>query len=158
MKLFTKLDLDEINTRLMNLYGDVLSVELSNYKSMRDKVLCTCNKCGRIWNTTLLNLMKGYGCVECSKNELFEKHKETISNLFNNTIEVDYTGYEKTTTKLKCHCKTCGRIWQSSVANLIRGRGCTVCGYKNKAIIKVEEVVRRIKETCGDTITVDYIH
>ncbi len=55
-------------------------------------------------------------------------HEEFIERMkqINPNIEI-FGKYEGANERLNCKCLICGRVWNSSPSNLLRGRGCTCC-------------------------------
>lgn len=58
----------------------------------------------------------------------FIKQMETI----NPNIDI-LTNYEKDNVKIKCKCKKCGNVWESTPTNLIQGKQCPECSNIRRA-------------------------
>ena len=106
---------------------------IGEYIGANVDIRCRCKICGREWNSRPSNLLHGAGCINCYKNNEFEKTKNKFYNeikIKNPYIDIvgEYKGDKKHIT---CRCKKCNNIWDTAIPhNLLRGSGCPECAKK----------------------------
>ena len=105
---------------------------LNKYKHSQDKILCECLICQHQWEVIPQNLLRGYGCPECSQKESakarIKTHEQFIDKLMeiNSNIKV-LERYEKAKNKILCECLICQHQWSTTPNDLLNGHSCTVC-------------------------------
>ena len=105
---------------------------LDEYINSKTKVHCRCKICGYIWYGFSSNLLRGAGCKKCSDKRLAKTKKNThewfVDKLksVNHNVEIlsQYNGYHE---KVKCRCKIDCYEWETTPANLLKGKGCPKC-------------------------------
>ena len=120
---------DKVVQRLkdVNPYVEILG----EYVSTDKPIECRCLKCNYIWKPTISNLYAGKGCPKCSG--CYKRSPEEFVNelhLISPDIEVIGT-YVNSRTKVKCRCKECGYIWETTPSSLLSGTGCRNCAVNN---------------------------
>lgn len=126
---------------------------LSDYISSKQPIKCRCKIDGTIWDGLPNNLLRGEFCPTCgikSRNKLKTKTNgqfiEEMKHINQDIIFLDqYTGGRK---PLRCKCKKCKNIWESTGAKLLTGYGCPICNESHG-----ERKIRRILNELG----VEYI-
>lgn len=123
---------------------------LDEYAGCLTKIRCKCKICNHIWSVTPNNLLRGHGCPICWDNnrsikfrKSHEKFMEELS-LISDTIEI-LGRYNGEHDKIKCKCKKCECIWDSTPNRLLRQNGgCPHCNFS-----KGENKIRSILERLG---------
>ena len=65
--------------------------------------------------------------LKMGENDFLERVK-----VLNPDIEIN-SSFLGRKSKVKCRCKICNNIWESTPQSLLSGRGCKLCGYKKTA-------------------------
>jgi len=105
---------------------------LSDYISNKTAITCRCKIDGTIWNGLPNNLLRGEFCPTCgAKSRAFLKTKTNdeflieMKSINQDVIFLDsYTGGRN---PLRCKCKKCNNLWESTGSKLLSGYGCPVC-------------------------------
>lgn len=100
---------------------------IGEYKAKREPISVMCQKCGRKWETTPDNLLRGHGCAKCAgfMRKTTEEFKTEIARL-NNHFEV-LGEYVNARTKILVECKNCGFQRFAIPDSLLKGLKCPVC-------------------------------
>ena len=74
-------------------------------------------------------------------------HEMFISELAHLQPKIEVVGkYIGARTHIKVHCKVCGHEWDAMPTNLLKGRNCPICSYKNRgerrSVSKVDFISR----------------
>lgn len=141
--------LEEFRCEIKNKFDNNIVV-LGQYIDNKTKIEFYCKKCGHIWYTSPMSILKtSVGCPECAKSIVAQKN--TIRNIQISGRFVDLYpelakrfDYEKNDDinikDLSPHsgkrvwwkCDTCGYSWQSKVASVVDNKGnCPECYRKN---------------------------
>lgn len=101
---------------------------IGDYVNTSIKVLCRCNKCNNQWEAFPSNLLNGYGCPECAKNNS-KLDKDFVQNSIHKiSPNIDIIGhYINVNTKVLCKCNTCNYEWEVLPTSLLNGIGCPNC-------------------------------
>lgn len=123
-----RLDYEKIKDEIDTMYnGSICMTE--EYVGKSTKYKFHCNICGREWDSYVSNILKGYGCKECSDGNkltldkflvrLNETHGDTISYV---------GGYVKSGDRVTLKCNRCGNTWNPKANYVINsGKGCPIC-------------------------------
>ena len=127
----------EFTAEIKRLLPDVVLLE--DYKNLKTKIKCQCQKCGNIWYAYPGNLLKACGCRKCSYKTIANKNRKSDYEfkaqlqLINPSIEItsQYLGAEQ---RIDVKCKQCGNKWSPRAADLLRGKGCPLCAKKKAGL------------------------
>lgn len=113
---------------------------IGTYIDARTKILHKCNICGKEWETSPTNILKGHGCKSCSLKETFKNnpktqvtlrksHDQYVKELYkaNPNIEI-LDKYITTEHENHFRCKICGYEWFGKPGGYLKGKGCYKCG------------------------------
>ena len=96
------------------------------------KVWWKCARCGNEWEATVQARSKGGKCPECARKEKITTESfVTIMKDINPDIVIQGE-YVNTETKIKCLCKKCGWVWETTPHTLKGGHGCPYCARHKK--------------------------
>ncbi|MWF62669.1 hypothetical protein GQL62_00785 [Staphylococcus haemolyticus] len=134
-----KLTIQEVEERIKksNPYVELLS---KSYVNSDSKLKVKCYECKNIWLASYHKLVSSdnpRGCPECRKRKVSKarklKKEEVMKRIrkISPNIEFSLEKYEGVNQKLKCQCRVCNNVWEASINNLLRGRGCPSCRYMN---------------------------
>lgn len=135
---------------------------LSEYVNAKTKINCKCKICQCEFNKTPNNLLSGQGCPNCSKKETSIKLKNRkaynklnkdisyyITAMNNKFEELEFLEIPKTKGQtVKCKCKICGHMWESSIEKLSRYKSnisCKKCNQKVKEEYRHNIFVEKLK-------------
>lgn len=111
------------------IYGSKYDYSLVDYIDSKTKIRVVCSKHG-VFETTPNRILNGHNCPECSKEEAFEKNKNSF---FQKSKEIHYNKYNYSKvnyvnnyTKVEIICPIHGSFWQEPGEHK-RGRGCPKC-------------------------------
>lgn len=138
---------------------------IGKYKAWNEKIACECMICGYNWESRPNNLLNNRGCPKCSlerRSNLRRKTQQQFLDemkIYNSNIEV-LGQYINNITPIKCRCKICGHIWDTSIPiNLLRcSFCCPVCFGKhsgNRQIIGTEKYLERLKSINSSLIPME---
>lgn len=101
---------------------------LGEYKTAHTKILHKCKIDGYEWMVTPNDILNGYGCPLCGGHMKMNTavFKNKISQV-NDNIEI-VGKYYNSKTKILCKCKIDGYEWSALPTNLLKGKGCPLCG------------------------------
>ncbi|MGU8679077.1 hypothetical protein ACV3Q3_13040 [Clostridium perfringens] len=125
---------EEFVQEVKEKYGDDYKV-LGEYKSTNSKILIRHNniKCNFYeWYIKPSHLLRGHGCPKCAGvvKKTTEEFKKEIYDKYDNEYEIlgEYVN-DRSKILVKHNCKDCNFYeWKTVPSNLLRGRGCPVCG------------------------------
>lgn len=130
--LTNKMFLQKFKTQ--NIHADSIEI-MSEYKGYSGKIECKCKVCGNIWFTAASHLLEGTGCSVCAKNRKLSKENflEMFHQKNTHANEIQIIGeYKRLREKIKCKCKVCGFVWNSTPSNLLYNNSCCpLCKKKN---------------------------
>lgn len=140
----------------------------TEYIGSHTKVKCECKNCGHIWLTKPNTLLCGTGCQKCGyvkigkiKSKDHDKFMNDFKSLNPNSQYIEVTGtYHRALEKIKCKCKLCGSILETTPSRLLNDYRCTVCSdnsnsYPNRfsyAFLSLLPIENHIKEYSPDWI------
>lgn len=115
------------------------------YKRATDAGKCLCERCGNVWYTTPMSLMKGSGCPRCAKERRVMKRTSNIDEFIRkfqekHGINYDFSEakYVNAITKMAVICPSHGKFFMSP-NDLLSGHGCPTCSSS-----RLESEVRKI--------------
>lgn len=118
---------------------------LGQYQKCNIHIKCGCKICGHEWDGLPYNLLKEtYMCPECSKKKLslskLKSTKQFIDEMNEINPNVEILGeYVHSKEKIKCKCRQCGHLWETTPNNLLtRKSGCPVCTQRKRIELSKE--------------------
>lgn len=142
--------------RFNEKYGDIINVNLKNYKNTSSIIEFQCNKCGYIFNRIAAAMINNQTftnpCPHCSKKQQFVARTKTNEEFINDVIQVygkdEYDlsdcNYISSNQKVKIKCNKCNRFFEIEANSFLQGHGCP---YHNcNSSIKEKEVMNFINE------------
>lgn len=84
------------------------------------------------WKAAPANILRGRGCPECYSKKKNKTHSEYELKLIHNKIS--YKPVEKyidAMTKILHECQK-GHLWSATPNNILKGRGCPYCTFRNR--------------------------
>jgi predicted nucleic acid-binding Zn-ribbon protein len=100
-------------------------VPIEEYKNSKTKILHRCTK-GHTWSVLPANIIRGYGCPECSgkKRKTTEEYKNSLvkKGIKFQVLEPYMTAH----TKILHKCLE-GHEWKAKPNDILNGRGCPGC-------------------------------
>lgn len=128
----------DIKNRLKDAFDTRIKLVSVNDEKITVAVNITvkCSKHGKLHSEKFYNIIKSYGCPDCSVENRRENRRTDIETLINQIKEVhrefitlinpkDYINTD-TPLKFKCHKKKHG-VFISSSHSILRGAGCPIC-------------------------------
>lgn len=105
---------------------------LETYVDYRTKLLCKCKTCNHEWRACPDKLLQSRGCPACAnlRRGAYKaySHDEFVKKLHGVNPDIKVIGkYKNSKTKLRLHCKKCGREWEATPFPLLKGVGCPHC-------------------------------
>ena len=120
------------------------------YKRATDAGKCLCERCGNVWYTTPMSLMKGSGCPRCAKERRVMKRTSNIDEFIRkfqekHGINYDFSEskYVNAITKMAVICPSHGKFFMTP-NDLLSGHGCPICSSS-----RLESEVRKILSENG---------
>ena len=120
------------------------------YKRATDAGKCLCERCGNVWYTTPMSLMKGSGCPRCAKERRVMKRTSNIDEFIRkfqekHGINYDFSEakYVNAITKMAVICPSHGKFFITP-NDLLSGHGCPICSSS-----RLESEVRKILSENG---------
>ena len=108
------------------------------YTGSKNRIRCSCNNCGYIWDALPYRLLNGSLCPNCMKMERAayrrytpESFKEKL-HCINPDVEL-LSDFTKSTDPIIVKCICCGNVWTPKAYSLLQGRGCPKCCHKRGA-------------------------
>jgi Zn finger protein HypA/HybF involved in hydrogenase expression len=128
---------------------------IKEYVSCRVPIHLSCKVCGYQWKTSLGELREGHGCRKCSYKSIGKLLSLSIQEIekrlkkINPTIKILSRQYQNRKSPLKCECKRCKNLWETSWSSLGVGGGCPRCGrVKMKGSLRLTSlnIKKRLKK------------
>lgn len=115
------------------------------YKGSYVKLRYTHIPCGKYHKIDPNHFFRGRGCPRCSKvhKPTSEEFVDNVEKLYGNEYIIEGE-YVTAKTKIKVRHRDCGRVYEVSPDNLLRGRRCPLCKES-----KGEKGVREVLENLG---------
>lgn len=137
-----KVTTSEFKERLETIYGDQFEL-LSEYVNNCTKVKLRCNKCGNIIykRPAKMTGKEREGCYICSGKNHY-KTKETLQKEVDKKYPKTYLilgDYVKAREPLLVKRIPCGHEYMISPDNLLRGKGCPKCGFRQSSFMDLTE-------------------
>lgn len=143
--------------------NDLIYDELS-FNGSHQKVRIICPKHGEFWQIAK-DHMNGQGCPICGREKSglqrrsnTEKFISSFKELYGNKLDLSKFVYTKSNIKSTVICPIHGEF-EATPNNLLRGRGCPICGNINKKIkqtISEQVFDERMEKIYGDSLTYDF--
>lgn len=135
-----KLNLNTIRERCNLIHGDKYIIPEQEYISMYDNINVICKKHGE-FKTTPKNIVRGCSCPECPSGN---SPKKLTLQIINNKCKkvhgdkyiIPEQEYINIHTSIKVFCNIHKKIFPITPDNLLRGRGCPICGGHQKLTIE----------------------
>ena len=115
------------------------------YKRATDAGKCICERCGNVWYTTPMSLMKGSGCPRCAKERRIKKRTSNLEEfllkyekLYGKRYDFGMSVYKNALTKMDVLCPLHGKF-SMTPNDLLSGHGCPKCNASS-----LEQAVRNI--------------
>jgi predicted nucleic acid-binding Zn-ribbon protein len=124
-------------TNIMEINPDIEVIGI--YQGMGKSIKVRCKKCGNIWSPIVNNLIRNAShCPECSRKSVNRKLRMSTDDFVRRLSEVSPTievigPFNGANNRVNVHCKTCGYEWSPIAMNLLTGRGCRKCKYREQA-------------------------
>lgn len=101
---------------------------LESYTKGSNKIKCKCLICNNIWEPCASSLLAGKSCPYCYGNHKLT-HEEFLDKLPDKTKQnIEFlTKYVSAKIPIKCRCKICSHVWDTTSTNLYQGSGCKKC-------------------------------
>lgn len=126
---FTK---DSGNRRLALAEHTVVIIEAG--KTVNNKSVFRCNKCGYEWSAVFSNIIRGHGCPKCNGGVKVNEEACRLQMVGKTFTMLRYGG--SVTSKSLFKCNICSSEWLTDFDKIKQGRGCHKCGGTSK---KTEE-------------------
>ena len=124
-----KLSLEEFIEKARAVHGNKYDYSLVEYKDAKKCVKIKCNKCGRIFEQTPNNHIRGQGCSYCNGNfkDNDIKFLDQAKKVHGDTYDYSSVKYINNRVPVKIKCNKCGKIFEQIPQNHVRGQGCPFC-------------------------------
>ena len=117
---------------------------IGHYLGARNKIEVKCTKHEYSWSPYAYNLLEGYGCPMCGREQTAMSRRipssDKIKKLTILHPDIEFLSTPiLTTDKVLCKCKICGRKWNTAYSNLSKQNhtNCPSCSSsKGELIIK----------------------
>ena len=136
----------------------------SSFNGSHQKVRIICPKHGEFWQIAK-DHMNGQGCPICGREKSglqrrsnTEKFISSFKELYGNKLDLSKFVYTKSNIKSTVICPIHGEF-EATPNNLLRGRGCPICGNINKKVkqtISEQVFNERMEKIYGDSLTYDF--
>ena len=131
-------------------FDKMINLSEFEYKRATDAGKCLCERCGNVWYTTPMSLMKGSGCPRCAKERRVMKRTSNIDDFIRkfqekHGINYDFSEakYVNAITKMAVICPSHGKFFMTP-NDLLSGHGCPICSSS-----RLESEVRKILSENG---------
>ena len=152
---------NDVNMRLQSvLSGRGISfTPLLQYHRNSDRVMLEC-VCGHKWDSSVKNIITGYGCPKCARRKLAEQQRLSIDDVNNRLKEAskgrysfkEVIAYKNGDQHIECECLVCRHKWSNKYVHLVnRGQGCPKCAGTLKPTY--DEALHRLTEVAKDRYT-----
>ena len=123
-------------------------IVLGKYTSSRTPIECKCARCDNEFSLTPHDLLQGRRCPRCTKNEKVLKSRKKQDVFLQEIVSIHpnlevLDPYTTAKHPVKCECKKCGYIWESTPDRLRRGAGCPKCA--GNARLSHDEFIRAVQ-------------
>jgi len=154
-----RLTTEEFVERLLKRQPDRSIHDFSNfeYQGTQIKGEVTCNK-GHTFNIRPNDLITGHFCKECAKKRIKGRPPNVVSSAVKSEalkagLDVDWSSYETTSSRLKSTCNKCGETSDQRAGYLVDNLRCPKCsmqaGFK-KLVLTTQEFILRAQKVHGD--------
>ena len=136
----------------------------SSFNGSHQKVRIICPKHGEFWQIAK-DHMNGQGCPICGREKSglqrrsnTEKFISSFKELYGNKLDLSKFVYTKSNIKSTVICPIHGEF-EATPNNLLRGRGCPICGNINKKVkqtISEQVFNERMEKIYGDSLTYNF--
>lgn len=123
------------------------------YKSMRDRIIVTCNICGREFYPLPQNIIRGHGCDYCGKEKSIVSRQDTTKDYINKCKKVwgDLYDYSKTIftgpeNEVIITCKKHGDFKKIARNHINSKQGCPKCSQERLSILQTSKGEQEILE------------
>ena len=121
---------------------------IGEYVNNRNKIKCRCLIDEYEWEARPHDLLKAVGCPKCAGN-VKKTHEQFVEEMKEVNPNIEIIGeYINDKTKILCRCLIDGHEWEVTPHNLLRGRGCPLCGGALKKTH--EQFVEELKQINPD--------
>ena len=107
-------------------------IVLGKYTSSRTPIECKCKTCSNEFSLTPHDILQGRTCPQCTKNKVILQSRKP-ENIFLQEIAKTHPHIEildpyiNARHSIKCKCRKCGHIWETTPDRLHSGKGCPKC-------------------------------
>ena len=132
----------EFKKEIYDLVGDEYTF-LDSYATARTRIRVRHNECGKVYEVTPSNFLRGNRCPYCSgkTKKTDAQFKQEVKSL----VGDEYTfldDYINNSTKIKVKHNNCGTVYKVLPSNFLRGRRCPYCnGNAKKTNIEFKKEV-----------------
>ncbi len=119
---------EEFKQEVYDLVGNEY-IFLGKYINNHTKIKVKHNKCGKVYEVTPSNFLRGTRCPYCyqdSKSKTQEEFKQEVFDLVGNAYEL-LEPYVNNNTKLRFKHNKCGNVYEVTPAKFLSGRRCPYC-------------------------------
>ena len=144
--------LDKFIEEARQVHGDKFDYSKVEYINNKTKLCIICPKHGEFWQVPHKHLT-GQGCPDCRKNSkvTFEEVLERAKAVHGDRYDYSKAEYTVLANKVTIIDTKCGREFQQSFKNHLKGRGCPYCGlYKNKKRKDTDKFIEEARQVHGD--------
>ena len=124
-------------------------IDFSLWENSSSKLLCTCNKCGTKWFSTVRNILRERGCPSCGVKKRSKAKRKTIESYGHILDELNLellTEYKSGMSKIRVRCKECNYEFSTSFSYLYHTKiGCIKCSRENLIKNNGQEFIERLK-------------
>ncbi len=151
---------DEFINKLLEKHGDKYYLDEIEYTKHNEDVILTCKAYNHRFLQKPYNILRGYGCKQCTIISQTKTTKEFIKqakNIHNNSYDYIFTNYKNALSKIVITCKIHGNFEQRASEHL-SGAGCKKCADVAQSLTK-EEFIEKANNIHGnryDYSLVDY--
>ena len=118
-----------------------------DYKGYAYNIKLKCNTCGRIFTILAGNILLGYGCIECSYNNMRLGKEEWVKRakeVHGERYDYSRVKYKSLRDEVEIGCPVHGFFMQNARSH-IQGRGCRLCAYDTRRKT-LEEWIAQVNE------------
>lgn len=135
---FQIFDIDKIKERASKTSPGITVIS-DVYIHAKVPLICSCDKCGHVFEKSFRAIRDGVKCPKCLKKErVFTKKRARTSNLTKEIVEsrleavsdkiiINLDGFINSSSKIECECKLCGTKWRTTMYVLEGNHGCPKC-------------------------------
>lgn len=155
---YNQLTREEINNRLNNNQIEIVG----DYINSKYKTQFKCLICGEIFESNfeyLKNATDRVGCSKCNQKRIkLQNHNVRYDKLMSKkSDDVDIISFDSDTKNVKCQCKLCKEIYETSYNSLIQGSKHKSCSAKiaSKSAMLTDDEIRKRLSIINKDIEVD---